>query len=86
MYTRVPSRWPEQSTVYYLWTAAEDIVMTAWLNFALLHQPRHLSLHYDGMRVELPPGVSAADYSEQCSKHILARTLDFGAWRELYAG
>ena len=81
MHTDSLTRWPEQSAVYYLWAAAEDIVMTAWLHFALQHQPRHLSLHYDGMRVELPQGVTAADFSEQCSKHILALTLKQPATR-----
>ena len=58
--------------MFYFWTAAEDIVMSSWLTFALQHKPNHLSLHYDGMRVQLPLGVTVEDFCKQCSARILA--------------
>jgi hypothetical protein len=66
-------RWPEQSAVYFFWTAAEDYVLSSWIEFALRHDPRHLSLHYDGIRVSLPSGVTAADFASRCSEHIKDR-------------
>ena len=67
---RDSARWPEQSAVHYLWTAAEDYVLSAWIDFALRHGPSHLSLHYDGIRVSLPEGTTADDFASKCAEHI----------------
>ena len=69
------ARWPEQSTVFYLYTAVEDYILSAWVNYALRHKPLHLSCHYDGIRVHLPEGVTAEEFATRCEKHMSVRAL-----------
>ena len=43
---------PESSTLFYLYAAAEDFILEAWENYvALQFQPKHVSLHFDGLRI-----------------------------------
>ena len=63
--------------VYYFWTAAEDHILTTWVDFAMRHGPVHLSCHYDGIRVQLPDGVSVKAFARECEAHIAVRFSAF---------
>ena len=50
--SREPSRrHPDASALFSLWSAAEDFVLQAWVDYLTTLRPRHLSLHYDGVRI-----------------------------------
>eukprot|EP00438_Fugacium_kawagutii_P034932 Skav206393 [mRNA] locus=scaffold834:643982:646531:- [translate_table: standard] len=42
---------PGATTFFHMWTAAEDFVLEAWCEFLLLKRPTHLSLHFEGVRI-----------------------------------
>lgn len=44
--------WPEATAFHHLWTIAEDICLEAWMKFCLRLNPSHLSLHFDGIRID----------------------------------
>ena len=44
--------WPESSTQCFLYQAVEDFILEKWLDFILQFNYSHLSLHYDGLRVD----------------------------------
>ena len=51
--SREPSRrQPDVSALFFLWSAAEDFVLQAWVEYLTTLRPRHLSLHYDGIRID----------------------------------
>ena len=63
--------YPETSCLFYLWTAVEDMVLRAWLHYLQTLRPKHLSLHFDGVRVDkslLVPNAEA--FCAECSKQI----------------
>ena len=62
-------RFAEASTFHYWWACAEDYVLTAWLEEALKSKPTHLSLHFDGIRMTMPPG---GDVDLLCKRHMAA--------------
>ena len=42
----------EASCFAYLWNAVEDYICSTWVDFILQEEVRHLSLHFDGVRVD----------------------------------
>lgn len=53
--------YPEASTFFFMWSAIEDFILSAWLEATTQYTIRHLSLHYDGIRLDadLPDGADA---------------------------
>ena len=65
---------PEASTLFYMWTVAEDAVLDAWLEHVQAFHPSHLSLHFDGIRVSSNAvGEAVQDFCAACSRHIEAK-------------
>ena len=56
--------WPQASTLYYLWTSLEDYILGKIVDFLTESPVQHLSLHYDGVRVQFNEGVP--DVEELC--------------------
>jgi len=67
-------RFPESSTLFFLWTAVEDAILHAWIEFVLQHRVSHLSLHYDGLRISIPLPLEAEDFCKASSDHIFEVT------------
>ena len=65
---------PEASTFFYLWSAAEDYVMQAWLERLRQFNFAHVSLHYDGVRVSAPLPTPVDSFCSSCAEAILKRT------------
>ncbi len=67
-------RWPEASTMFFMWTAVEDRILRSWLALSRRRNFRHISLHFDGVRVskELPSDVE--EFCRLCSDHIYDET------------
>jgi len=70
--------WPEATTFAIWWQGAEDYVLRAWVDRLMTFKPTHLSLHYDGVRVDLEcinrSNMSVSEFCQECSRHIAAVT------------
>lgn len=68
-------RSPEASLLAHFYFACEDFILSQWVDFLQkTWKFKHLSLHYDGVRVSSLPGVDVADICKQCEEHIAAAT------------
>ena len=67
-------RFPESSTLFFMWTAVEDVILHAWLDYILQHPVSHVSLHFDGLRVAEPLPLETQALCSQCEDHILKAT------------
>ena len=66
---------PESSTLHHLWTVVEDRIIDAWLEKIAGLNPRHVSLHFDGIRVDTSViGDDVENFCAQCSDHIAEKT------------
>ena len=45
-------KWPAASTFAYMYQGAEDYILEAMVGYCLQFHAKHLSLHYDGIRVD----------------------------------
>ena len=66
--------WPEASCLAHLWQGVEDVVLTAMTNYTAQHPYQHLSLHFDGLRIDKARVQLAGGVSEFCvpmSNHAL---------------
>ena len=45
-------KWPAASTFAYMYQGAEDYILEAMVGYCLPFHASHLSLHYDGIRVD----------------------------------
>ena len=66
--------WPEATAYHYFWTGAEDYVLDAWSEFVLQQPTRHLSLHFDGLRVDADRVYQSADFKAESEAFIRERT------------
>jgi len=67
-------RFPEASTFTRFWTTAEDLVLTAWVDYVKSSPIGHLSLHFDGIRLQMDNGTPVDEYCQACSQYIKERT------------
>ena len=65
---------PENSVLALLYQALEDSVLDAWLQCILQRNCQHVSLHFDGIRIILPPNLSAEQLCNECMEHIANAT------------
>ena len=65
---------PEASTYSFMWSAVEDLILSSWLEFTLQHNVRHVSLHFDGIRLDADFSNGVADYCDKAQEHILSHT------------
>ena len=62
---------PEASLLAYLYCACEDFILSHWLEFLQKTlTPKHLSLHFDGVRVAAMHNIDVDDICRQCEHHI----------------
>ena len=65
---------PAATVFHYMWTAVEDYILEHWCNFLQRHRPTHLSLHFDGVRVNSDIHPDILELMTACEKHILEST------------
>ena len=63
-------RHPEASTLFYLYAAVADYILQAWEGAARELRPKHMSLHFDGMRLG---GLESDTSSEELCQHFQER-------------
>ena len=70
--------WPEGQTFAIFYQRAEDYVLRQWQAWLLEKPVKHLSLHFDGVRINkdaVPDNcASVADFAAEASAHIAAET------------
>ena len=75
-------KWPEASTLAYLWQGVEDHVLEVMLQFVRGQMTEHVSMHFDGLRVDrgrvrLEAEDGGDGVREMCARlqdHVLERT------------
>ena len=67
-------RWPEATSLAHLLGAAEDFILEAWSEFVLKKEPAHLSLEFDGIRVDSPCVARFENFKQECEDAIYAST------------
>lgn len=66
---------PEASTLHYLYAAVEDYILEAWTEAAARLNPKHLSLHFDGMRLMgMDTEMSVQELCAHFQREIKSRT------------
>ena len=65
---------PSSTIMSLLWQAAEDVILQAWTEHVYALKPKHLSLHFDGIRVSKSITSDMAACIEQCQKTIRDKT------------
>ena len=58
---------PEASTLFYLYAAAEDYILSAWEACVTKMKPTHVSLHFDGIRCA---GLDTSMTEEELCQHF----------------
>ncbi|CAK9038948.1 Uncharacterized protein SCF082_LOCUS22849, partial [Durusdinium trenchii] len=61
---------PERTTLHYMWTVAEDCCLRSWMQFLQTRECRHLSLHFDGIRVNGERSCLESDFGAVCAKAV----------------
>ncbi len=70
-----PSRkFPEASTLTFMWSALEDRILASWVGYAKQHANGHLSLHFDGIRITDSLPCPVEEFCQRCSTRILEET------------
>ena len=65
---------PDRSILAHLYLAAEDYILSTWVEYLQSFKPTHLSLHFDGVRIALTAETSIADLCYACQEHIQKKT------------
>ena len=60
-----------------MWTALEDYILTSAINYIMTKQVVHLSLHYDGLRVQFANGLANVDELCKDIGLYVAKDTDF---------
>ena len=71
---REDKNFPSATIFHYCWTAVEDYILEHWCFFLESMSPSHLSLHFDGVRVNADIHENISELRSSCEKHILAST------------
>ena len=66
--------YPGATAFFYMWSGVEDTVLEAWCDFLLLKRPTHLSLHFDGVRVNADVVQDIDVLISDCQDKIKERT------------
>ena len=65
---------PAATIMSQMWYAVEDMILQAWTEHALIGIPKHLSLHFDGIRISTDHIGDVAEYIRGCQDAIKAKT------------
>ena len=66
---------PDIGMLFHLWSAVEDLVLEEWIKYIRTTvETTHLSLHFDGVRIELPETMDVSSFCTECALHIHGTT------------
>ena len=65
---------PKTSTFFFLWTIVEDVVLQAWTEKAMEAGPEHISLHFDGLRLDTAKVGCVESHCGDVEAYILQKT------------
>ena len=65
---------PSATVLSLLWQSVEDVVLCAWTEQLVDMKPKHLSLHFDGVRVSKNAIANAESHIAACEKAITEKT------------
>ena len=65
---------PESGLLHYWWTPFEDYCLETWATYVLGFKPIHLSLHFDGIRVDTDVVSKCEDFGRRVVDIIRERT------------
>ena len=63
-------KWPEATVFHHMWTMVEDACVEAWIEFARKLSPSHLSLHFDGIRIDSASVPDRDAFAKESARHI----------------
>ena len=66
--------WADATTFHYFWAGAEDAVLDAMCGHVMQHEPKHLSLHFDGIRVDKAVVVSIEQLRTDIEQAVKEKT------------
>ena len=66
--------WPESTAFHYLYSAVEDFVLSAAVEYVKRWSPRHLSLHYDGLMLETRFSCNREKFLNDLNNHVKETT------------
>ena len=66
--------YPGATAFFYMWAAVEDYILEKWCAFIKSHSPKHLSLHFDGVRVNKDIVSDMDVFISDCQSNIKAST------------
>ena len=61
---------PGATTFFYMWAAVEDYIIEKWCDLMESKSPSHLSLHFDGLRVNQDVVSDVPALLKECEDHI----------------
>ena len=61
---------PSASIMSLLWQSVENMILQAWAEHIVAMKPKHISLHFDGVRVSKEVATSVDSFIEQCQQVI----------------
>ena len=71
----VDCEWPQASCLYFMWTALEDYILSSIINFLTAKPTKHLSLHYDGVRVQFGEAIgNTVELCKDIGLHVARET------------
>ena len=65
---------PDSSLLSYFYHAVEDSVLSAIADYLLAQNPKHLSLHYDGVRVTRPEAGTTEELCDKLQEQVQQAT------------
>lgn len=74
MFLRDGRHWPENSVFHYLWTPVEDYCIDVATTKIMESGVKHLSLHFDGFRVDRESCGLAPQFKQECEAVISEKT------------
>ena len=67
---RGDKEWPEATTLFYLWSAVESYVMHFMVQKAMELNPKHLSLHFDGLMIDRGSFNGCPHFANRCETAV----------------
>ena len=78
LYSQVGSddsnQWPENTVLHQVWTGVDDVCLEAQTDFIRQEPIVHLSLHFDGVRVDAERVRRSGNFKEEADHYVFDRT------------
>ena len=65
--------WPENGTFFHLWTPVEDYILEITADRFLQEIPKHMSLHFDAIRISYKSSPPVGIGKDDLANHVLQK-------------